>query len=81
MYLKKSTVAKEYEISISSVDHMLPSIRALIGERYPRDAVIRTGKITRIRDDVMRDYMVNAHAIQCGVAPEFAARERHAWDA
>lgn len=80
MYLKIATVAKEYEVSVSTVGHMLPDIRKLIGERYPKDAVISTGKLVRVRDDVIRDYMLNAHAIRCGVAPEFRPKERHVWE-
>ena len=52
----------------------------MVGERYPKDAVISTGKLVRVRDDVIRDYMLNSHAIRCGVAPEFRPKERHVWE-
>lgn len=43
MYLKIATIAKEYEVSVSTVGHLLPEVRKLVGERYPKDAVISTG--------------------------------------
>ena len=80
MYLKKKVAAAEYSVSVSTIEKLLPKIRRLIGARYPDDAIIYCGNITRIRDDVLRDYMVHSNAIYNGIAGPFMPDERHVWD-
>lgn len=80
MYLKKRDYADEYQISVSTVDSRIRKIRRLIGTRYPRDAIVHTGRLIRIRDDVFADIMQWDDAIDCGIAPPFVPRETHAWE-
>lgn len=80
MYLKKSVLAKEYDISVGSVNSRIRLIREKIPSRYPAGSVIATGRIIRVRDDVFEDAMIYGDAILCGVAPEFRPHERHAWE-
>ena len=80
MYLKKSQLAREYSIGLTTVGVKIRMIRDLTPERYPRGAVITTGGLIRVRDDVFQDAMVNGDAIAAGVAPEFHPHERHAWE-
>lgn len=80
MYLKKSILAKEYGISMTTVSERIRMIRDQTPKRYPRGAIITTGRIIRIRDDVFEDAMINGDAILCGIAPDFKPHERHAWE-
>lgn len=79
MYLSKAKLMEEYEISKSSVDRILKLIRDH-SARYPKSAVIRSGNIVRIRDDVFLDAFQYTDQILCGVAPKFVPNERHAWE-
>jgi hypothetical protein len=80
MYLKKSVLAKEYDIGLTTVNMRIRMIREQIPDRYPRGAVITTGGIIRVRDDVFEDVMINGDAIEHNVAPAFVPHERHAWE-
>ena len=80
MYLKKSVLAKEYDIGLTTVNQQIRMIRGLIPARYPRGAVITTKGIIRVRDDVFEDAMMNGDAIRNNAAPEFIPHERHAWE-
>ena len=80
MYLKKSQLAREYSIGLTTVGEKIRFIRDLTPARYPRGAVISIGRIIRVRDDVFRDAMIYGDAIVSGIAPEFHPHERHAWE-
>ena len=79
MYLKKSTLAAEYDISVRPVETLIQLIRKEIGKRYPPGCCIHTGYIIRVRDDVFEDCFLNRREIEAGTAPEFVPHERHAW--
>lgn len=80
MYLKKTTYMDEYQLSLGTVESQIRFIRPLIGIRYPLDAIVRTGKLIRIRDDVFRDAMCFRNVIEIGTAPEFKNNEEHVWN-
>ena len=80
MYLKKSQLALEYSIGLTTVGEKIRFIRDLTPARYPRGAVISNGGIIRVRDDVFRDAMIYGDAIAAGVAQNFVPHERHAWE-
>ena len=80
MYLKKSQLAREYSIGLTTVGEKIRFIRDLAPARYPRGAVISNGGIIRVRDDVFRDAMIYGDAIAAGVAQNFVPHEQHAWE-
>lgn len=80
MYLKKSQLAREYSIGLTTVGEKIRFIRDLTPARYPRGAVISNGGIIRVRDDVFQDAMIYGDAIAAGVAQNFVPHEQHAWE-
>ncbi|MGI6117800.1 MAG: hypothetical protein ACOYBC_05365 [Bilifractor sp.] len=80
MYLRKAALMREYDVSARTVDYLIALIQEYIGKRYPPGAMIHTGRIVRIRDDVFDDAIHNRDRILTGCASDFVPHERHAWD-
>ena len=79
MYISIKDAEAEYSISKTTVYSVLKVIRENIGKRYPERAIIQTGKIIRVRDDVFQDAIYNRDLIEIECAEKFVPEIRHAY--
>lgn len=69
-YKRKRFLAEKYGISVRTVDRKMDWIRSH-ADRYPRDAIVYSGKIPFVREDVFKDAMFNGAKVDAGIAPAF----------
>lgn len=74
MYRRKKYLASQYGISVRTVDRKIAWIRNH-ADRYPRNAVIHSGKIPFVREDVFEDAIINADRVDAGLNPAFKSHE------
>ncbi|GEM_PF-6645293 len=68
MYRRKKYFAKEYGISVRTVERKIDWIKRH-ADRYPADAVVHNGNIVFVREDVFEDVIVNENRIEAGLKP------------
>lgn len=71
MYLRRKTLAKEFDCSLRTVDRVNGIIRENIGKRYPADAIIGMGSSTRVSLPVFTDAYRYRELMKRGIAPEY----------
>lgn len=71
MYLRRKSLAQEFDCSLRTVDRVNGIIRENIGKRYPEDAIIGLGSSTRTDSRVFKDCYRFRELMKRGIAPEY----------
>lgn len=71
MYLRRRTLAEQYDCSLRTVDRVNGIIRREMGRRYPEDAIIGLGSSTRTDSRVFKDCYRMRELMKRGIAPEY----------
>lgn len=72
-FRRKKYLADKYGISVRTVDRKIEWIQKH-ADRYPPDAVIHSGRMPFVREDVFQDVIVNGNKVDAGLCPAFAQK-------